>query len=86
MLLPGRELLRGGCMGTYLKPFGMRLLAAAASELVMRQFLSTCSGHLYQQLAAQAFPSGCENHMPLQAHVQSKTRAQRQHCSTFRVC
>ena len=43
--LPGRELLRAGCTGIYLKPFGMRLLAAAASLLVIRHFLSTCVAH-----------------------------------------
>lgn len=43
--LPGRELLRAGCTGMYLKPFGMRLLAAAASLLVIRHFLSTCYAH-----------------------------------------
>ena len=43
--LPGRELLRAGCTGIYLKPLGMRLLAAAASLLVIRHFLSTCFAH-----------------------------------------
>ena len=44
--LPGRELLRAGCTGIYLKPFGMRLLAAVASLLVIRHFLSTCIAHI----------------------------------------
>ena len=54
MALPGRELFRVGCTGIYLKPFGMRLLAAAASELVMRQFLSTCSVHACQHPETQS--------------------------------
>ena len=53
LALPGRELFRVGCTGIYLKPFGMRLLAAAASELVMRQFLSTCSVHACQDPETQ---------------------------------
>ncbi len=54
LALPGRALLRVDGSGTYLKPLGMRLLAAAASVLVMRQFLSTCTAHMSYQPAAQA--------------------------------
>ncbi len=72
LALPGRALLRVDGKATYLKPLGMRLLAAAASVLVMRQFLSTCTAQISHQPAAER-PSLEGILYPNNADAQSRT-------------